>query len=122
MVTRLTTLAKAARKQLFRSAEATTPVAQRSASGRALDGVPGRFLTSEHLEGASFNLLQTRDLKFHLSSLDIQVRLHRLELRSTSGELIRTSVSAICADRLSADQLQVTGQESGQVGSWVSTR
>ena len=69
-----TTLAKEARKQLFRSVEATTPVAQRSASGRALDGGPGRFLTSEHLEGASLNLLHTRDLKFHLSSLDIQVR------------------------------------------------
>ena len=59
---------------IFRWAEATTPVAQRSASGRALDGGPGRFLTSEHLEGASLNLLHTRDLKFHLSSLDIQVR------------------------------------------------
>jgi hypothetical protein len=47
-------------------------------------------MTSEHLEAASLNLLHTRDLKFRLSSLDIQVRCHRLELRSTSGVLIRT--------------------------------
>jgi len=31
-------------------------------------------MTSEHLEAASLNLLHTRDLKFRLSSLDIQVR------------------------------------------------
>ena len=29
---------------------------------------------SEYLEAASLNLLHTHDLKFHLSSLDIQVR------------------------------------------------
>jgi hypothetical protein len=45
---------------------------------------------SEYLEAASFNLLHMCDLKFRLPSLDIQVIRDRLELRSTSGGLIRT--------------------------------
>ena len=45
---------------------------------------------SEYLEAASLNLLHTRDLKFRLPSLDVQVIRDRLELRSTSGGLIRT--------------------------------
>ena len=64
---------------------------RRSASGRALDGGPGRLLRVRVPRGSySLNLLHMCDLKFRLPSLDIQVIRDRLELRSTSGGLIRT--------------------------------
>ena len=51
---------------------------------------PERRPSTRRGRAASLNLFHTRDMKFRLPSLDIQVIRDRLELRSTSGGLIRT--------------------------------